>query len=104
MKIHVNIDHILEGWKYAHHAGETSVGRIAPWGGHYICIIHDDVPEDERQEVARFIAEAPEKIKNLESIIEEIRDIHTDEKYFDEIDRDIKVDEILARWQSSKQK
>ena len=69
--IHINIDHILEGWQHASHAGESSVGRICPWGGHYICIIHDDVPEGEREEVAKYIAEAPGKIHLLEQLVRE---------------------------------
>ena len=71
--IHVSIDKILSGWKSSFgyeeegdYINECSVGRIAPWGGHYICIIHDDVPEDEREEIAEFIATAPKKITDLE--------------------------------------
>lgn len=75
--IHISIDGILSGWQsscsYKDPDGdcidECSVGRIAPWGGHYIAIIHDDVPEDERKELAEFIANAPEKIEKLEAKI-----------------------------------
>jgi len=83
--IHVSIDDILSGWKSActHKdmdgdcIDECSVGRIARWGAHYIAIIHDDVPEDEREEVAKFIAEAPEKIANLEQLLIKVKETLT---------------------------
>lgn len=77
--IHISIDDILSGWKssctYKNTDGdvyidECSVGRICNWGGHYIAIIHDDVPEDEREALAEFIANAPSKIKELQEELE----------------------------------
>jgi len=76
--IHISIDDILSGWQssctYKDPDGdcidECSVGRICNWGAHYIAIIHDDVPEDEREAVAEFIANAPFKIKKLQEEIE----------------------------------
>lgn len=76
--IHISTDDILSGWKssctYKDSDGdcidECSIGRICNWGAHYIAIIHDDVPEDERQAVAEFIATAPLKIKELQEELE----------------------------------
>ena len=80
--IHISIDDILSGWKsscsYKDPDGdcidECSVGRIARWGAHYIAIIHDDVPEDERKKLAEFIASAPETIEKLEAKITKLQD------------------------------
>jgi len=63
--IHISLDDIFDGWTFEHDTKETSVGRIAPWGGHYILIIHDDVPDDVKEDVAQFIANAPSVIKKL---------------------------------------
>lgn len=45
--------------------GECSVGKIAQWGGFYIAVIHDDVPEGEREATANVIAAAPELYEAL---------------------------------------
>lgn len=64
--VHISIDDPLSCWKYScSHADGCSVGRITSWGGHYICTIHDDVPEDERKVIAEFIANAPTRINDL---------------------------------------
>ena len=74
--IHISFSNILKGWVSssscddAEDSNESSVGRIAPWGAHYIATIHDDVPEDEREEVADFIAAAPQKIRELQEELE----------------------------------
>jgi len=76
--LHINIDEIFSCWKsaciYKNDDGdcieECSVGRIARWGAHYIAIIHDDVPAGEREKVAKFIANAPKRITELEAELE----------------------------------
>ena len=85
--IHISIDDIFDNWQYEcgcsedpfDEVEECSVGRIAPWGAHYIAIIHEDVPEDERCEIAKFIAEAPKHIQDLqienEALHERIGDV-----------------------------
>jgi len=79
--IHISIDDILSGWQSScsykdydvDKIDECSVGRVAQWGAHYICVIHSDVPEDERQELAEFISKAPETIHDLEKEIAELK-------------------------------
>jgi len=73
--IHISIDNILIGWKHSCNYNdpdgeildECSIGRITSWGGHYIAIVHTDVPEDERKKVAEFIANAPSLIGKLKN-------------------------------------
>jgi len=82
--IHISFSNILKGWvssSTCHDSeddDECSVGRIAPWGGHYIAVIHDDVPEDERQEVADFIAAAPYKIEKQQEELEAVSNLLDD--------------------------
>jgi len=79
--IHISYSDILKGWLSSpshEDSNECSVGRIARWGAHYIAIIHDDVPEDERQEVADFIAGAPEKIIDLQAELESVNTLLDD--------------------------
>jgi len=79
--IHISYSDILSGWLSSpacEDSDECSVGRIARWGAHYIATIHDDVPEDERQEVADFIAGAPEKIIDLQKELESMNTLLDD--------------------------
>lgn len=72
--IHISFDEIFKGWKsactYKDPEGEiideVSVGRIARWGAHYVCVIHEEVPEDDRKAIAEFIANAPTRIEKLQ--------------------------------------
>lgn len=73
--IHISYDDPFSNWKVGYpfeneheKIDEYSIGRICAWGAHYIAVIHDDVPEDDRKEIAEFIAGAPDKIKQLTMI------------------------------------
>lgn len=47
-----------------------SVGCIFPWGGIELAKISDEVPEDEREEVAAMMADAPVMAKEIETLKE----------------------------------
>ena len=46
----------------------ASVGVIAPWGGFYAAIIHDDVPKGEQDEYAQKFAAAEDLIDALQNV------------------------------------
>ena len=67
------------------HPKECSVGKITSWGGYFIAVISDDVPEGEREGTARLLHAAPDMHKALKYARRFLNENDCDIEFIDKI-------------------